>query len=84
VSGDQVPLKDVHYSPEEEGCVVAGLPVAAPPAEPLSVHSEVLPHSEDGEGESLNRESTNSFKLPSSVLLISDQKEIHSLESHSI
>ncbi len=63
-------------SPEEEGCVVAGLPVAAPPAEPLSVHREVLPNSQDGEGESLNRESTNSFKLPTPVLLVSDHREV--------
>ncbi len=50
LSGDPVPLKNVKCSPEEEGCV------AAPPAEPLSVHRKVLPHCQDGEGESLNRQ----------------------------
>ncbi len=78
LSGDTVPLKVVQCSPEEEGCVVAGLPVAAPPAEPLSVHRKVLPHSQDGEGESLNK-GTNSFQLP--VASFRKLKEIHSSKS---
>lgn len=35
--------------PEKKGGVVASLPVAAPPAETLRVHGEVLTHRQDGE-----------------------------------
>ena len=39
--------------PEEDGGVVARLPIVPSPAEALSVHGEVLANSEDGEGETL-------------------------------
>jgi hypothetical protein len=42
--------------PKEKGGVVAGLAVAAAPAEPLRVHGEVLAHRQDGERETLHTE----------------------------